>query len=329
MTNTLDNIEFDAIDDKYVKGIIGNGIYDNLYLCYPDYSDDQHYAIVNTIKNLGIDTFSVKWAEKYIEEYQKRVMVVDPEVNSDVNTAIKLIKQANELFANDKINNVTIVNDYIEASKKVMDYYNLLDATTLYKVVSYGTNREIMYYCNKIDHLKNGLCVQYYNNGNINYILMYHNNKVHGMHITYNKSGQLESVKYYKNGTICGIEKNYYVNGAILDVTIYYSTHNVYILFNKIGQMLSKFRRFNNTFNYDGTQISWHNNGKLKGTNSFANGNKEGVESWYYKNGNIQSICSYKNDCKIGIEILYDEDGSIEIVKKYNSTGKCVQSLPV
>jgi len=325
MTNTLTNIEFDAIDDKYVKSIIGNGIYDDVYLCHPDYSDDQHCAIVNTIKNLGIDTFSTKWAEKYVGEYQKRVMVADSTVDSDVNTAIKLIKQVNELFANDKINSVTIVNDYIETSKKVIDYYNLLENNPLYKVVSYGTNREIMYYCNKIDHLKNGLCVQYYSNGNIKSISMYNNGKMHGMHIEFNDSGNLKSVRYYKNDNPFGILKSYWIDGDIQLITLYYHK-KIKIEYHINGTMAYKFQYLINTINFDGNQISWHNNGQIKGTNSFINGKKEEVERWYYENGNMKSICSYKNDGKVGIEIMYHKDGSINSVKKYDETG-CVQSL--
>jgi len=323
MTNTSTNIDFDDIDDKYVKSIIGNGIYDVNWLQHPDYSDDQHRSIVQTILNLDIDPFSVKWAEQYVVQYEKRMV---PQF------AVKLIKQVNELFTTSKLHNVTSIHAYIEASKKVMDYSNLYACQhELIKKVEFADNKAksitCVYYCNESDGLKNGLDVTYFKNGKIHAITMYHNNKKHGMDITYYESGNLQSIKYYKNDKLFGISKHYWSTGGIQQVFMYYLKNLISIEYNMNDQMKSKLQYSDEIYwIHNGNQISWHNNGQLKGTNSFINGKKEGVERWYYENGNPKSICSYKNSFKVGIEIMYHEDGSINSVKKYDETG-CVQSL--
>jgi len=341
MTDPLTNIEFDDIDDAYVKKVNGNGVYDDIYSYKVDYLDAAHCAIVDTITSVHkSDPSKVEWASKYVDEYEKSMAL---------QSAVNLIEQANDII-NKNVLNLHMASHLTPQMNKYMEPANILVSAyalsyrhgTLTKHTQRDAKGNIVStsYRNK-DNLKCGLEVWYYPNHTISSMIMHNKDGArHGIMFGYYTNGNLFKVAYYKNNNITYMCKKYHENGTLMNINLYSSTNNsmLHIEYFPNGQISEKFQYKINAgganydtedydnADFDGNQISWHENGKLKGTNSYKNGTREGVEHWYYKNGNIKTIKTYINGYKTGIEITYHEDGSINSVEKYEKN-KCVQSL--
>ena len=68
---------------------------------------------------------------------------------------------------------------------------------------------------------------------------------------------------------------------------------------------------------YEGKQVSYYENGKVKIESSYVNGKEEGKEAWYYESGKVKIKENYVNGKKEGKWVRYYESGKVKEERDY------------
>ncbi len=167
-----------------------------------------------------------------------------------------------------------------------------------------------------------GACKWYYQNENLKMVAHYDEGKLHGEVIRYYYNGDRESYDEYDDGKRSGQSITYYTNGNKKSLKTYTNDtlDGKYRLWYRDGQM--KISGAYQKGLYQGKWVWWSGYGTKTGEATFRNG--DGTQISWHTNGKKQRKVPYKNNLKHGQAIHYNPEGEVVKILKYDS-GKLVK----